>query len=395
MFSRPQKETPPVDSDATPKSSHSRTGWTPVVCKKGERFQIRIACQRSNGRKSLYSSSASASKIRPPWAPVSDCEYVCDKASKEGESKHFFGFVNCENEKKKFSAELLNPLIYSVNPFTQKCAKLVVENKLKLLAQYLSLTSKAEGFITHQDQFDKHGFALDESQGLKEKDIVDAGGSVEEVKVFQKLSEENAFIFGGNSEEGKDFRLSSLNKRKITDFFDKKLNPKKMTKTERTETNFKEEMENETGLEKSLVKSYVNFKYVNIDRLGVSPKLFLKLNDAKVRNLVESMETRFEPTQIVLTVCPEDIEKYENSDTTEGLNFLVIVGQHRLEALKALDKLGKLDELTGIRSRKVPCYICRADSAVGANYANIRSNDISSKFKSKVKLAHFNWPACC
>ena len=366
--------------------SSSRTGWTPVVCKKDNYLQIRIACQRSNGSKNLYSSSPSAAKSRPTWAPIFDCEVVCEVNSKsEAKQKQVFSFNNCENETKTFSAVLLYPLIYP-NPFNQKCAQFVSENRLKLLGYYYSLTSKAEGYITHTDQFDKNGFSADGS-GLQVKDIIDADGSLEELQTFQKLAEENAFVFGSDPGNDKDFRLSSLNKRKITDFFDKQANPqnkeKKMTKTERVETNFREEMESEVGLEKSFVNSYVIFKYVHIDRLSVSPKLFLKLNDAKVRDLIESMETQFDPTQIILTVCPADVEKYQTSDKIENLDFLVIVGQHRLEALKALDRHGKLAQLAGIRNRKIPCYVCKADTAAGANYANIRSNDISSKFKSK------------
>ena len=381
MFSRSSKSKPGA-SDVTPKTS--RTGWVPVVCKKGDKCQIRMACQRYNGSKSLYSSTPTAAKIRPPWSPIIDCELVTERIS-SGDLVSKFVFTNSDNEKRKFDADQLNPLIYGVNPFTQMCAKLVVESKLDLLAMFFSLTAKAQNFLTHQDDYDKNGFALEASKGFGEKDILDVGGTVKELEMFKNLAVANAVVLGGNSSESRDeeFKLNNISKRKISDYFNKKEIPKKkLSKSERTEVNFREEMENETGLEKGLTKSYVSFQNICIDRLSVSPKLFLNLNEGRVRDIKESMETQFDPAQIVLTVCPDDVKAYEEADNLDDINFCVIAGQHRLQALKLLDRQRKLEKLPGIKDRKVPCFICKASSAVGANYANIRSNDISVKHKS-------------
>ena len=246
MLSKP-KPPPPIVGDEAPKES--RTGWTQLVCKKGEQKQIRIVCQRSNGHKNLYSSSPAASKNRPNWAPIYDCEISSEQ--KKGVLQQKFDFVNFENEKKSFRADLLNPFIYSLNPFTQKCSQLVVDNKLDLLGKYYSLTSKSEGYFSHTEDFDGNGFSVN-GTGLVEKDIIDAGASLDDLKAFQKLADENAFKFGTNKGEEKDFKLSTLNKRKITDFFLTESNSKKkaakLTKTERTESNFREEMESENGL---------------------------------------------------------------------------------------------------------------------------------------------------
>ena len=384
MLSRPIPPPPPPDNAGAEIPKESRTGWTPLVCKKGEQKQIRIVCQRSNGHKNLFSSSPSAAKNRPNWAPIYDCELTSEKKKDIVQQK--FHFVNTENEKKCFRADLLNPFIYSLNSFTQKCSELVVDNKLKLLAHYFSLTSKSEGYFSHSEDFDVKGFLLDGS-GLKEKDLVEAGGSIKELESFQKLADENSFCFGGDTQaEAKDFRLSSLNKRKITDFFQKEADPEKkknkLTKTERVEANFREEIESEGGLEKSFVKSYATFKSVHIDMLSVSPKLFLELNNVKIKDIADSIESQPDPAQLILTVCPVNIDDFGKPGTLDETEFFVIAGQHRLQALKLLDRQGKLDQVACIKNKKIPCFICKTDSAAGANFVNIRSNDISSKYKA-------------
>ena len=261
MLSKPKFQKDNLDE--TPKTtSHTRTGWMPLVCEKGGSYQVRIACQRSSGKRDLYSSAPAALKKRPSWAPVTNCDYVIQKSPDGSESKQNFNFINMDNERKSFSSELLNPFIYNCNPFTQKCTSLIVEKKSKLLGYYLDLTCKSAGFCSQNQDCDATGFPTDRSLfGLK--DLEDAGGSMDEVKLFQRLAKENAFKFGTAPTAGagdQNFRLSAFNKRKITDHF----NPgpkKKMTKTERVESNFREFIEEEDGLEKSLVNSYVNFKY--------------------------------------------------------------------------------------------------------------------------------------
>jgi hypothetical protein len=137
---------------------------------------------------------------------------------------------------------------------------------------------------------------LRKSKGFGEKDILEVGGTVEELEMFQTLAEANAVVLG-NSAESRDeeFKLYNISKRKISDYFNKKEIPKKkLSKSDRTEVNFREEMENETGLEKGLTKSYVSFQNICIDRLSVSPKLFLNLNEGRVRDIKESIETQFQ-----------------------------------------------------------------------------------------------------
>ena len=369
-----------TDKLLTPRPSVlSRTGWCPLVCKNGDTFQVRILCQRINNQKSLYSSAPPASASRPTWAPIVDCRVVVDPKAND-DTKFVYSFVNLDNEVKPFSVELFNPLMHETNPFTQTCAGLIVERKVNLIGHYFALTSRSEGFCTHTESYDNHGFSTTDPCGLKIEDLVNEGGSLEDLQRFQALAKEHAFVFDKGPTGERDLRLSSLNKRKITDFF--KTPPNKMTKKDKIENSFREEMEDEIGLEVKLKNSFVNFKMVSIDRLKVSDKLYLQKDESKVRELTNTMAHQFDPSQIILTVCPENLDEYEKADKIDQLEFLVVAGQHRLAALKELDRLGKLENLPGIKNRKIPCYVCTASSAASTNYANIRSNDTSSKFKT-------------
>ena len=114
----------------------------------------------------------------------------------------------------------------------------------------------------------------------------------------------------------------------------------------------------------------------------MSPKLFLPVNDANVRELMESMEEQFDPAQAVLTVCPADLDVYNSREKIENQYFYVMCGQHRLLAMKGLSRQDKLDKCKGLIEGKVPCYVCKTDSSAVAIHANIRSNDTSSKYKN-------------
>ena len=381
--SKPHNDTPTT-------SRFSRTGWTPLVCEKGGTYQIRMTCQRKGGKRDLFTSAPAATKPRPSWAPIISCEHLVERSSC-GDKKEEMMFTNMDNEKKPFSVDLLNPLIFGCNPFSQKCAGLMVEHKLKLLAIYYELLSKSTGFCSHKDGHDENGLPVAGTEAVVQY-LVDNGGSVKDLKEFKKLAIENAFKFGEkkvpeqNGEKDKidqNFRLSNCNKRKITDFF----NPgakKKLTKTDRIENNFREAIEEENGIEKSLVNSYVKFVYIKIEKLSVCPNLYLPVDEGNVRAIAESMEDQFDPVLAVLTVYPDpaDSENYRSPEDNENINFRVICGQHKYRAMRQLIAQGKEAKMKGLPGGKIPCYVCSTGSAAVVNHANIRNNDINVKFKN-------------
>ena len=354
MFPKPSD---PGNQGETPRSSQSsRTAWSPLFCQNGETFQIRILCQKTSTARFLYSSAGPACKRRPTWAPIVECRCVVKKG------KQHLEFVNYDNEVKDWEVDTLNPLVYETNRFTQWCAGMLVDHKIKLFSYYVTLTSRSEGFCTHTEGYDKHGFSIKEASGLTVADLIEEGGTLEDLTVFQSLAMEHSFVFDKRPAEERDMRLSSLNKRKITDFF--QTTPQKMTKKEKVENNFRFELEDEGGLEISLKNAFVNFKVLHISKLKVSPKLFLQRNEGRVKELMEVMELQFDPAQVILTVCPEDLELYENSSKIDQLEFLVIAGQHKLAALQGLEKQGKLDKLLGINNKKICSHykLCKRKS---------------------------------
>ena len=69
------------------------------------------------------------------------------------------------------------------------------------------------------------------------------------------------------------------------------------------------------------MNSYVHFRHVEIDKLSLSPKLFLPVDEDNVRAIMDSMEEQFDPVGAVLTVCPEDLESYQDSQNSTDIKF--------------------------------------------------------------------------
>ena len=82
------------------------------------------------------------------------------------------------------------------------------------------ICSKSADFCGYKEEHGDHGvLSDDESERQQISELEDAGGTSEDLQLFQKLAKEFAFKFGEKSDGNKNFRLSSFNKRKITDHF--------------------------------------------------------------------------------------------------------------------------------------------------------------------------------
>jgi hypothetical protein len=371
-----------VDSrkDSTPKSSNSKTGWSVIHVKMQQKIQMHIMCKRSNGKIGPFSSAGSASKRRPMWEPIVKCDFKIEK--KGTESKRLFQFKNVDNDTAVFRADLFNPLLVAVNPFTQKCTALLVSNP-KLLASYLSLLSCSEKYVGHNsDTHDKNGF----SKGVGfsgEESLVRLGGSESEYVEFVKSAVATAAdVDGVGGKQSSIEKISPISKkRKVTDFFSP-IEKKKLSKTEIIEENFRGMVTDDGGLEKSVVSAYLGIEALPLEQLHVSPDLFLPINQTKVNDLVESMSDRLEVSQLVVSVIPADLTKYDEDGTNE--KYWVVHGIHRLEAMKKLDAMNKIKPIPGFPSkRSLICFILKVDSPSLTNYINIKCNDLASGFQSR------------
>ena len=165
-------------------------------------------------------------------------------------------FTNTDNEKSKFRVDLMNPLLVSSNSFSQKCAALLV-NSPRLLAAYISLLSNSEKFCNFNPEVHLANGMMKDGSMLVTESLVGLGGSLKEYEEFVGGAVENAVNVGGEVEEGNNLTISpALKKRKITDFYNKTGNKKKMSKTEVVEANYREMMDEDGGLERSLANSY-------------------------------------------------------------------------------------------------------------------------------------------
>ena len=363
-----------VGLDGTPRPIKKRTGWSVLVFQKGITYQCRLFIRRQNGGKGLYSSAESASKNRPAWPPVIACDY--------NRQSNNVSFTNIDNENKNFSVVTLDPNVYGFDEFTQEVADLISQNNLGLLIMYFDTLGRSKDFCGHSSKYDEFGIPLESRQTMM-LNIQNAGGSLTDLKKFHRLARECAFKLGIEP-QGSDLRLSSINKRKITDHFNVD-SRKKLSKTERIESNYKEALEEQHGLEKSLVNSYVSDSVsLELAKLSVSDKLYLPLNRSKVREIKDSMEDQFDPILATLYVIPKDLKRYEGGEDLETLEFEVVCGQHKFHAMKEIIHEGKGDKLIGVAKGKLPCYICKTGSPSVVNHANIRNNDIVNKFSQPV-----------
>ena len=252
-----------------------------------------------------------------------------------------------------------------------------------LLAKYFSHLVQSRGFSKFMEE--KHSDeGLVKEVILRESGDINLGhGSVKELVDFIDLAKEHAIIIGANvTEEGRVDLLNPIIKQKrISDYYAADTPPKKMNKSEAVEHNFRKESQDVTGLEQQLVSKYSGFVKISLDKLSVSEKLALPVNDMEVAALAESMSQRFNPALCVLTVTGED-EVFDDDN-----NYSVIDGVHRLKALKLLDSQGRFDQLPGIKDRKIECFALTStgDPAID-NYCNLRSNDQCSQFQSKSSL---------
>ena len=366
-------------------SKRSRTGWMPIVCKIREEFQMRIIVQRYDGSKGLFTSAPPASKLRPSWKPVKNCR-IFRETNKENMEVQKFSFLNMDDEENSWEVNRMLPMMFGASSFGQICSMLIVERKQKLLSMYITVTCKSASFITQDCRCEETGLKkekieVDEEGYFTEEDIITEGGTLVQLKEFQKAAIDSALLIGNSlqaNDQNDSFSIVNQNIQKP---------PSKMTKKERISANFQKEVSSESGIENHFVRSFIDFEVIHINNLKNSPDLYLQENHTKIENLIMSITQIPDPASYVLTVVPENIQKYENTCEDERckLNFYVVSGRHRLSAFKEIHKKEGLSNI-GLTDDSVPCFVCKTSSPILINYANIRSNDHKSKFVDTASL---------
>ena len=356
----------------TPKSLNSRPSWTIFAVKMSKKIQVHIL-KKSGTRTGPFTSAGNASQRRPIWEPVLECQYK-DLGEEEGKC---FVFKNVDNETAKFRGDRMDPFLASVNPFNQLCAALLMKNP-RVLAAYISLLTSSEQFCNYKsDVNDVTGFNHDGS-GLDEDGLVGLGGSLSEYEEFVRLAVDAVIVIGNKDEQS--LKISpKTKKKKLTDYFN--TTNKKLTKSESIEKNYQNMISEGGGLEKSVVSSYVRYQSILLDKLEVSPDMFLPINQQKVNEIADSMTERLELSQLVVSVVPVSPDKFQLEDNDD--KYYVVHGVHRFEAIKKVDAINKIKSVPGFpEDRSILCFILKVNTASLSNYLNIKCNDIASSFQS-------------
>ena len=348
-----------------------------------------------NGSLSFFSLAPRSSPVKPPWGPIVSCVYHTATNSRE-ETGQYFKMSNEDKDEdpRNFKADLLSAMEGGINDFTQKAQDLVNENKSELLAKYLSLLTTVKGFNIHRPNLhSEDGFPTDKSKTEAViEDLEKNGGSYDDFVEFSTLAKENAFLVIDDRDEAVDkmnedkFEGSAPpenNKKKAKPSED---GPKpKLSKAEMVVNETKAELQDKNGVEKAFTDSYLGKADILLDNISLSPNICLPVSDWKVKGIMESMLTRFDPSLLRVVLFPAD-ESIFNPRKLRDNSYHVVQGIHSILALKALDKVDKLKCLPGLQFKRIHAIIINTTNPALLNYGNLRGNDLSSKFVSKPRI---------
>ena len=89
---------------------------------------------------------------------------------------------------------------------------------------------------------------------------------------------------------------------------------------------------------------------MSIDKLSVSSNVFTSMNEYKVADLAKSMFIRCDPSNLVMTVVPKNMESVDEDEWKET-EYEIINIRHRFEALKYLERKNQLSSHPGLRQK--------------------------------------------
>ena len=360
-------------------TTRTRTAHFLVFAKIGDDYECHIGWKYADNSVGLYSIDKKSS-VRPPWGALIGCSVDVRQNSKQ-ETGVYFNFENERNRKRSFKCCEMNPLLWKINEITQEMSSLRGKQQLDLLSLYLHLIFNSEGFVGHMEESNnKLGMRIDGS-GVQIKHVEEKGGSLKQLEEFIEKAKNCADIVPSRADIIENVQ-GGKRKRKSQEV---RMNVKiKKTKEEKIEESKKEVL---SGLEKNLKNCYVGRVDVSLDLLSVSPKIGLPISNLKVLCMAKSFETEFDPSLAAVTVCPADPSTFDKHKLGQT-SYHVIHGRHRLEALKKLDKDGKLvaGKLVSMNNRKVTCHVVQTDCAVQINYAILKGNKLAAKFVAPPRI---------
>ena len=226
-----------------------------------------------------------------------------------------------------------------MHPFSQKVTSLFVQGQKKLLSNYLTLVQSSSGFIFHRDMIhDEDGFMLDGS-GVSVRDLEDNGGSVTEYRDFRKVVKECSNEVSKTGDVSLEMARKRADGRKKRKPEGKTTEPeKKKSKTAILNDDEKFELEDSAGLEQKYTSSFIGLVNIPLKNLKIPSELKNMVNIYRVYRIMSSMKSKFDPSQTILVVSPEDDSKPPSLRDIGSQRFLVVQKIHTFSAFQQLEE---------------------------------------------------------
>ena len=235
-----------------------------------------------------------------------------------------------------------------------------------------------------EEIFDSDGFLTDGS-GMKESDLVTAGGSLEHYMNFVKVAKEGARVVESVEKRLSDIRnyMIANGERKASEVTATKAKLSKLAAIDESE---KKELEDEHGSEEKFKKSCVGIARVPLANIKISPDMENLISPNRVKFIVSSIQKKYDPTLSFFVITPEEDHRSVDLKNVRQVGFFAVQKLHTLAALKELENNGEFSKLISHEDKTVLCYIVKTSEQPGMlQCGNQRSNEISSQFCRKTK----------
>ena len=263
----------------------------------------------------------------------------------------------------------MNSMLGGVTGFGQAIQSLITQSKLDLLASFFSSLPYAPGFHNHHpDIYDELGRAKDKDAENTASNLMQFGGTEDELKAFIETAKKCAVEIG-QSESVKRMLTSSG-----------KVRAKKKVKT--VEEKYQEEVHCQEGVERVYSDSFASSGDMDLSSLEVDPVLKTRISIFHVEGIKKEMLSRFDPSLISIVVRPAEVSKFDPHHP-ERSKYYVIQGVHSFTALCNLKKEGKLHRLPGMGEGSVSVTIVNIEDTELVLYGHLRSNALASTFVRK------------
>ena len=359
-----------MSDDILSNAKRPKNSWSLLASKSCETYQVDIYYKTVTGKKGLYSSSPKNSVVKVPFGPPVKCWYESTYSSRSGDVINIIKFSNGV-EVKGFDELIFKQIDAGENEFTRKIVSMCVKGKKKLLMYYINLLQHSAGFIHHNDSLHtSEGFMVDKS-GIGINDLEKCGGSLEDYQEFTNLAKANAL------DPSNDSCLNSAGlKRACKESGATKSS--KISKMSIINENEVKELSDQAGLEKQIQRSYLGEIRVPVDNLDIPNELSDNVVRTRVHSITLSMQTKYDPSQTTLVVCPKNPGDEVDLTNTSNMKFWVVQKIHSFLALKELNRLGQLKNLEGHDKGDIRCYVLNSGSVSLWHYNYLRGNGIES-----------------